>query len=104
MGDEDTGQRPPEGSDVREGLARFAELIRRLEDEERTLEAIPLLLKKLGDLRALLFSYEVRTTERLLPVDDPQERESRRIVREALERRRRMIDEWESGEWSGEEE
>lgn len=102
MGDDEARRRPPEDSDVVRGLSRFAELIRRLEEEERTLDAVPLLLKRLGDLRVLLFSYEVRTTERLLPVEDPDERESRRIVREALERKRRMIDEWGSGEWSEE--
>ncbi len=33
----------------------------------------------------MLFEYEVRVTERLLPIEDPIERESRRIVREARE-------------------
>jgi len=86
----------PEEERVRKALLAFADLIRRLEGEGRLPRATPLLLSRLGDLRRLLFEFEVRYTERLLPIEDPVERESRRIVREALEREREMLEAWES--------
>ena len=80
---EDPGRaRPPDAETVRAALLHFANLIRRLEEEGAVLRAIPLLLKRLGDLRQVLFDYEVRVTERLLPIEDPVERESRRVVRD----------------------
>ena len=36
----------------------------------------------------------MRATERLLPIEDPDEREARRIIREVEESRRRAVDEW----------
>ena len=84
---EDPGRaRPPDADTVRAALLHFANLIRRLEEEGALLRAIPLLLRRLGDLRQVLFDYEVRVTERLLPIEDPVERESRRVVRDASSR------------------
>lgn len=102
MTDQDRGPEPPDERKVRLALRTFGDLVRRLDDEERLLEAVPLLLARLGDLRQMLFSYEVLVTERLLPTDDPVERESRDIVRRAREREREMLDEWERG-WSAED-
>lgn len=86
----------PTEEEVRSALLRFGELVRRLDDEGRLLRALPLLMGRLGDIRRLLFEYEVRVTERLLPVEDPAERESRRIVREAREREEEIPDDWRS--------
>ena len=101
--DEDrTGGRragPPTGDEVRFELERFSELIQDLAGKDALLQAVPFLLGRLGDLRRLLFDYEVRVTERLLPVEDPSEREARRIIREAEERKRAMTEEWE-GPWT----
>lgn len=102
MTDQDRGPEPPDERKVRLALRTFGDLVRRLDDEERLLDAVPLLLARLGDLRQMLFSYEVLVTERLLPTDDPVERESRDIVRRAREREREMLDEWERG-WTTED-
>lgn len=97
MTDQDRGPEPPDERKVRLALRTFGDLVRRLDDEDRLLDAVPLLLARLGDLRQMLFSYEVLVTERLMPTDDPVERESRDIVRRAREREREMLDEWEQG-------
>lgn len=89
---------PPSEEQVRAALLRFAGLVRRLDEEGQLLRGLPFLLGRLGDLRRLLFDYEVRSTERLLPIEDPDEREARRIVREALEREREQLEEWDT-EW-----
>ncbi len=85
MGESERERTPPTEDDVRRALLTFAELVQRLEADDRLLRTIPLVMGRLGDLRRMLFEYEVRVTERLLPTDDPTERESRRIVREAIE-------------------
>ena len=85
---------PPDADTVRTHLVHLSDLIRRLDEEGALLRAIPLLLRRLGDLRRVLFDYEVRATERLLPIEDPVERDSRRIVREAAERERHLSEEW----------
>jgi hypothetical protein len=85
---------PPDADTVRAHLVHLSNLIRRLDEEDALLRAIPLLLRRLGDLRRVLFDYEVRATERLLPIEDPVERDSRRIVREAAEREQRLSEEW----------
>ena len=85
---------PPSEERVRLELVLFADLVLRLEKEDRLAEALPFVLRRLGDLRRLLFDYEVRATERLLPIEDPVEREARRILREVQESHRRMIEEW----------
>lgn len=89
----------PDEEKVRRVLLNFAQLVQRLDDEGRLLRALPLLLTRLGDVRALLFDYEVRHTERLMPVEDPEEREARRIVREARERMEELADEWDDEGW-----
>jgi hypothetical protein len=88
---------PPTEERVRLELVLFADLVLRLEKEDRLAEALPFVLRRLGDLRRLLFDYEVRATERLLPIEDPNEREARRIVREMEERKREMLKEWGDG-------
>lgn len=92
----------PDRRDVRRALLGLSELIQRLEEEGKLLRATPYLLGKLGDLRRLLFAYEVRTTGRLEPTDDPVERQSRQVVQEAIERYEEMIGEWSEG-WTPEE-
>jgi hypothetical protein len=95
---EDPGRaRPPDAATVRAALLHFANLIKRLEEEGALLRAIPLLLRRLGDLRQVLFDYEVRVTERLLPIEDPVERESRRVVRDASSREDELAEEWKRG-------
>jgi hypothetical protein len=85
---------PPSEERVRLELVLFADLIQRLETENRLAEALPFILHRLGDLRRLLFDYEVRATERLLPIEDPAEREARRLIREVEESVRRAREEW----------
>ncbi len=89
-----SGRRPPTAAEVRAALVAFSDLVRRLDADERLLRTLPLIMGRLGDLRHLLFEYEVRVTERLLPISDPDERESRRIVREARERERDAREDW----------
>ena len=98
-GNRESADETPTEEQVRRALLGFAQLVKRLEDEERLLRALPLLLDRLGDVRALLFDYEVRHTERLMPVEDPEEREARRIVREARERMEELSDEWDDEGW-----
>ncbi|MDP2470169.1 MAG: hypothetical protein Q8W45_09240 [Candidatus Palauibacterales bacterium] len=88
---------PPSEERVRLELVLFADLILRLEKENRLPDALPFILSRLGDLRRLLFDYEVRATERLLPIEDPHERAARRLIKEMEERQREMIREWEEG-------
>jgi len=85
---------PPSEERVRLDLVLFADLIQRLEKEDRLATELPFVLHRLGDLRRLLFDYEVRATERLLPIEDPAEREARRMIREVEERVRRSAEEW----------
>lgn len=85
---------PPSEDRLRLELVLFADLILRLDKENRLTEALPFVLRRLGDLRQLLFDYEVRATERLLPIEDPNERVARRVIREVEERVREMRDEW----------
>lgn len=98
------GRKPPTDAEVRAALVAFTDLVRRLDADERLLRALPFLMGRLGDLRRMLFEYEVRVTERLLPSEDPRERESRRIVLEAREREEGLADEWYDGGWTPEKE
>ncbi len=95
----------PTEAQVRSALLRFAQVIQRLEEEGRLLRSLPFLMGRLGDLRRLVFEFEVRVTERLLPIEDPNERESRRVVREAREAERDAAEEWKSEsddeDWTG---
>lgn len=96
-------RRPPTRSEVRAALVAFSDMIRRLDADGSLFRHLPLLMGRLGDLRHMLFEYEVRVTERLLPSESEAERESRRIVREARERERELEDEWSEGEEDAEE-
>ncbi|MFQ5678092.1 MAG: hypothetical protein ACE5HP_01375 [Gemmatimonadota bacterium] len=96
MSEERERRPPPTEEQVRSALLRFGELLTRLDEEGKLLRNLPFLLGRLGDLRRLLFEYEVRVTERLLPVEDPVERDSRRIVRDAMRGEEEMTDEWGS--------
>lgn len=88
---------PPSEDRVRLELILFSELIQTLAKDDRLLDAVPFLLGRLGDLRRVLFDYEVRCTERLLPIEDPDEREARRLLRRLEERKREMLEEWGEG-------
>jgi hypothetical protein len=61
-----------------DALRALARRILELDAEGRLLDETPALLKALGDVRAELFQYEVRTT-----YDSPETAEHRRIVDEA---------------------
>lgn len=89
-------QEPPSEENVRRALLSFANLVQRLDEDERLVRHLPGLIRRLGDLRQMLFEFEVRVTERLLPTDDPIERESRRIVREAQDRAEDAAGDWGS--------
>ncbi|MGD2067352.1 MAG: hypothetical protein PVI57_01605 [Gemmatimonadota bacterium] len=92
---------------LRKRLARFARLVLKLEERGDLLERSPAIMKLMGELRRMLFAYEVRCTGNLLPrkgeeeADAPAEMEdtdpsiedSARIVQEALERERELQDE-----------
>ena len=88
---------PPSADRVRLELVLFSELIQRLAAEDRLLDAVPFLVGRLGDLRRVLFDYEVRCTERLLPIEDPKEREARRILRKIEESKREMLEDLDRG-------
>lgn len=84
---------PPSEDRVRLELILFAEFIQTLAGEDKLLDAVPFLLGRLGELRRVLFDYEVRGTERLLPIEDPDEREARRLLRKLEESKREMLEE-----------
>jgi len=88
---------PPSEDRVRLELILFAEFIQTLAEEDRLLDAVPFLLGRLGELRRVLFDYEVRGTERLLPIEDPDEREARRLLRKIEESKREMLEELGKG-------
>ena len=92
---------PPSEERVRLELVLFADLIQRLEREGRLAAELPFILHRMGDLRRLLFEYEVRTTQRLLPIEDPAERAARELIREVEESLRRAAEEW-STPWTPE--
>lgn len=91
--------------DLKADLRRFAELILRLDAEDRLLEATPRLLSVLGDLRLKIFAYEVRVTGRLAPEPEESEEDAevRRIIEEAIRRTLEAPSEW-SQPWTPEEE
>ncbi|RPH54459.1 hypothetical protein EHM82_06820 [bacterium] len=59
-------------------LRELAQRILDLDREERLLQNVPELLRRMGDLRSELFHYEVRAT-----YDTPEVAEHRRLVDEA---------------------
>ena len=87
-------------------LVRAARLVLELEEEGLLLAETPGLLELFGELRQMLFAFEVRCTGNLVPPEpdqgeseedrdgrDPGIDESLRIVREALERELELQDE-----------
>ncbi len=68
-------------------LREFADLIRRLERDGKSLTDIPVLLRALGDIRSELFHYEVRST-----YDSPEVARNRQIVEEARGRSDSLFD------------
>lgn len=102
MPEDEAGRTPPTEDRVRVDLLLFAELVRELDERGLLMTSLPTLLGRLSELRRLLFDFEVRSSERLLPVEDPQERESRRILQELEERKEEMIEEW-GDRWSPED-
>jgi hypothetical protein len=97
---------------LRAELLRFAELIQRMDRDQLLLRASPRILKLLGELRQMLFAFEIRAARHLggkdlpgsaetagdedAPPDHPYlDHESLRVVREALEREKELQDELE---------
>ncbi len=86
---------------LRQQLLELADAIHRLDEEGELLHSTPQLIKLMGNLRASLFEYEVRSTGRLLPKssEPPEVIEAQRIVEEAAQRMQEAERAWESG-WS----
>ena len=93
---------------LRAELLRFAELLQRMDREQLLLRASPRILKLLGELRQMLFAYEIRGARHLGGKDLPGaagpaqpeptsglDQDSLRIVREALEREKELQEELE---------
>ena len=96
---------------MRAELLRFADLLQRMDRDGLLLRASPRILKLLGELRQMLFAYEIRGARHLGGKDlpgssgEPGEapsaesegsgEDSLRIVREALRRERELQDELE---------
>jgi len=95
------GQVDPE--QLRLNVLRLAQLIRKLDEEGKLLEAAPRLIHYMGNLRAQLFEYEVRHTGRLLPrpEDVPEVLEAKRIIEEAARQMEESERQW-GGPWSPE--
>lgn len=101
--------------ELRGQLLRFTRLVRAMEKRGVLLEKAPSLLRLLGELRQMIFAYEVRSTRALPPAGkdpgkrsgpeeesgdgdtDPTARESSRIVQEARERERELQEELRNG-------
>lgn len=94
---DDSKQVDPEK--LRSRILALAELIGELDSAGRLLDAVPRLLQQMGDLRALLFEYEVRCTGRLLPKssEPPEVLEAQRIVEEAVRRFEEASADWSEG-------
>lgn len=84
---------------LREELVSFARLILLLDRKEALLDRSASVLRLLGEMRRMVFAWEVRVTDREsparlrrpgapLPVDDDP---SSRVVREALEREQELL-------------
>jgi hypothetical protein len=100
---------------LRAELTRFARLVLRMEEEGVLLERTASVLRMLGELRQMVFAFEVRNTRRdqpplphprsrrgrggsaALPPEEEHLRDSMRIVREALEREREFLDRLDDG-------
>lgn len=94
---------------LRAELLRFAELVQRMDREDLLLRSSPRILKMLGELRQMLFAYEIRGARHLggkdLPGPQDQAGESEspagidpaslRVVQDALKREKELQDELE---------
>src|SRR5262245_6698 len=94
---------------LRAELLRFGELIQRMDKEGLLLRSSPRILRLLGELRQMLFAYEIRGARHLggkdLPgpaeaeagasSDEGGDADSLRIVREALRREKELQEELE---------
>lgn len=94
---------------LRAELLRFAELIQRMDRDDLLLRSSPRILKMLGELRQMLFAYEIRGARHLggkdLPgpqapsgVEEPPpgiDLASWRVVQEALQREKELQEELE---------
>ncbi len=88
---------------LRRSLLDFADLIRKLDEEGGLVDSAPRLLKIMGDLRSVLFEYEVRSTGRLLPKskEPPEVLEAQRIVEDAVRRLEEAEQDWGGGNTGG---
>ena len=92
---------------LRAELLRFAELIQRMDADQLLLRSSPRILKMLGELRQMLFAYEIRGARHLGGKDLPGgltegseatggiDPASWRVVQEALQREKELQDELE---------
>lgn len=90
---------------LRSEIARFARILQRMEEMGETLERTADILTLLGELRQMVFAWEVRATFKKdppepLPPREPRrprrrENDSDRIVREAREAEERLRREME---------
>jgi hypothetical protein len=94
---------------LRSELLRFAELIQRMDRDELLLRSSPRILKMLGELRQMLFAYEIRGARHLGGKDLPGPPDlaggsegpagvdpgSWRVVQEALKREKELQEELE---------
>jgi hypothetical protein len=92
---------------LRSELLRFAELLQRMDQDQLLLRSSPRILKMLGELRQMLFAYEIRGARHLGGKDLPGphgpegtetggiDPASWRVVQEALQREKELQDELE---------
>lgn len=95
---------------LRAEVARFARILQRMEDRSETLDRTADILKLLGELRRMVFAWEVRCTFSDEDHDDrprgtPKPRDldqamtlSERIVAEARRREQELREEFEHGD------
>jgi hypothetical protein len=103
--------------ELRQELTHFARLIVRMDEEGVLPDRSHSVLRLLGELRQMVFAYEVRNTRHDQPLRPhprarmqklqaehaeergaPSESDSLRVVREALERERELLDALEARE------
>lgn len=86
---------------LRDELVSFARLILLLDRKDALLDRSASVLRLLGDLRRMVFAWEVRVTNREGPplprrpgaIRPAPDASSERVVREALDRERELLDE-----------
>lgn len=95
--------------ELRRQLVRFARLVLRREEKGTLLDSVPDLMQFLGELRQMVFAYEVRGARRSEPGagrdakapapdgSDPSLSESLRVVNEAIERAKELQEELKRG-------